>query len=219
MDKNIRVTGKGKLSVKPDTICLAIEAEDGYLDYEKTIEESAKQTKLLRESLEKSGLSGKDLKTKHFSIQAAYESYRDENDDYKSRFIGYKFKHHTEIRFPNDNDQLGRTLYELSKCSVDVEFNIYYTVSNLEEVKNELLKKAVEDSKRKAEILAKSARVNLGEIKRIDYSWGELEIFSHPIDDFMARPMFSESKASYDIDIEADDIDVDDTVTIEWELL
>lgn len=219
MDKNIRVTGKGKLSVKPDTICLAIEAEDGYLDYEKTIEESAKQTKVLRESLEKSGLSGKDLKTKHFSIQAAYESYRDENDDYKSRFVGYKFKHNTEIRFPNDNDQLGRTLYELSKCPVEVEFNIYYTVSDLEEVKNELLKKAVEDSKRKAKILAKSAGVNLGEIKRIDYSWGELEIFSHPIDDFMVRPMFSESKESYDIDIEADDIDVDDTVTIEWELL
>lgn len=219
MERNIRVTGKGKLSVKPDTICLAVEAEDGYLDYEKTIKESANQTKTLREALEKSGLSGKELKTKHFSIQAAYESYRDENDDYKSRFVGYKFKHNTEIRFPNDNDQLGRTLYELSKCPVDVEFRIYYTVSNPEEVKNELLKKAVEDCKRKAEILAKSAGVNLGQIKRIDYSWGELQIFSHPIDDFMARPMLSEYKASYDIDIEADDIDVDDTVTIEWELL
>ena len=72
MERNIRVTGKGKLSVKPDTICLTIEAEDGYLDYEKTIKESANQIKILREALEKSGLSGKDLKSKHFSIQAAY---------------------------------------------------------------------------------------------------------------------------------------------------
>ena len=215
MERNIRVSGKGKLSVKPDTICLAIEAEGVFPDYEKTIKESADQTKVLRESLEKSGLSGKELKTKHFSIQSEYESYRDKNDNYKRRFVGYKFEHHTEIKFPNDNEQLGRTLYELSHCPVEVEFSICYTVSNPEDVRNELLRKAVKDSKVKAEILAESAGVNLGEIERIDYSWGELKIASHPIDKFKAKPMLLETRASYDIDIEADDIDVDDTVTIE----
>lgn len=219
MERNIRLSGKGKLSVRPDTICLAIEAEGVYPDYEKTIKESADQTKVLRESLEKSGLSGKELKTKHFSIQSEYESYRDKNDNYKRRFVGYKFEHHTEIKFPNDNEQLGRTLYELSHCPVEVEFSICYTVSNPEDVRNELLRKAVKDSKVKAEILAESAGVNLGEIKRIDYSWGELQIVSHPIDKFMAKPMLLEPRASYDIDIEANNIDVDDTVTIEWELL
>lgn len=218
MERNIRVSGKGKLSVRPDTICLAIEAEGVFPDYEKTIKESADQTKVLRESLEKSGLSGKELKTKHFSIQAEYESYRDKNDNYKRRFAGYKFEHHTEIKFPNDNEQLGRTLYKLSHCPVEVEFSISYTVSNPEDVRNELLRKAVKDSKVKAEILAESAGVNLGEIKRIDYSWGELQIVSHPIDKFMAEPMLLEPRASYDIDIEANNIDVDDTVTIEWEI-
>ena len=219
MERNIRVSGKGKLSVRPDTICLAIEAEGVFPDYEKTIKESADQTKVLRKSLEKSGLSGKELKTKHFSIQSEYESYRDKNDDYKRRFVGYKFEHHTEIKFPNDNEQLGRTLYELSHCPVEVEFSICYTVSNPEDVRNELLRKAVKDSRVKAEILAESAGVNLGEIKRIDYSWGELQIVSRPIDKFMAEPMLLEPRASYDIDIEANNIDVDDTVTIEWELL
>lgn len=218
MKRNIRVSGKGKLSVRPDTICLAIEAEGVFPDYEKTIKESADQTKVLRKSLEKSGLSGKELKTKHFSIQSEYESYRDKNDNYKRRFVGYKFEHHTEIKFPNDNEQLGRTLYELSHCPVEVEFSICYTVSNPEDVRNELLRKAVKDSKVKAEILAESAGVNLGEIKRIDYSWGELQIVSHPIDKFMAKPMLLEPRASYDIDIEANNIDVDDTVTIEWEI-
>lgn len=218
MGRNIRVIGKGKLSVKPDTICLSIKAEGIYPDYEKTVKESANQTKILRESLEKSGLAGKKLKTKEFSIQSEYESYRDKNDDYKRRFVGYKFEHRTEIQFPNDNDQLGRTLYELSHCSVEVEFKIFYTVSNPGEVKNDLLKKAVEDSKAKAEILAESTGVNLGEIECIDYSWGELQILSQPIDKFMAEPKIFASKASYDIDIEADDIDVDDTVTIVWSI-
>lgn len=218
MGRNIQVTGKGKLSVKPDTIRLTIRAVGVYPDYEKTIKESADQTKALRESLEKSGLEGKKLKTKQFAIESEYESYRDEHDDYKRRFVGYKFDHRTEIQFPNDNDQLGRTLYELSHCSVEVEFKIFYTVSNPEKVKNDLLKKAVEDSRGKAEILAESAGVSLGEIEHINYSWGELQILSQPIDKFMTEPMILESKASYDIDIEADDIDVDDTVTIVWEI-
>ena len=197
---------------------MVIKAAGIYPDYEKTIKESADQTKVLRDSLEKSGLPGKKLKTKQFSIQSEYESYRDKNDDYKKRFVGYKFEHRTEIQFPNDNDQLGRTPYELSHCSIEVEFKIFYTVLNPEEVKNDLLKKAVEDSKAKAEILAESAGVSLGEIEHIDYSWGELQVLSQPIDKFMAEPMIFESKASYDIDIEADDIDVDDTVTIAWEI-
>lgn len=216
MGRTIKVTGKGSLSVKPDTICLAIEAEGVYSEYEKAIQESADQTKVLKESLEKSGLSGKDLKTKHFSIQSEYESYRDKNDDYQRRFIGYKFTHHTEIKFPNDNRQLGRTLYALSHCPVEVEFTIHYIVSHPEGVKNELLKKAVADSRAKAEILAESAGVKLGEIERIDYSWGELQIVSNPIEGFMTKSLLATPDESYDIDIEADDIDVDDTVTIEW---
>lgn len=216
MGRTIKVTGKGSLSVKPDTICLSIEAEGVYSEYEKAIQESADQTKVLKESLEKSGLSGKDLKTKHFSIQSEYESYRDKNDDYQRRFIGYKFTHHTEIKFPNDNRQLGRTLYALSHCPVEVEFTIHYIVSHPEGVKNELLKKAVADSRAKAEILAESAGVKLGEIERIDYSWGELQIVSNPIEGFMTKSLLATPDESYDIDIEADDIDVDDTVTIEW---
>ena len=217
MGRTIRVTGKGNLSVKPDTMCLAIEASGVYSDYAKTIKKSAHQTKLLRKALEKSGLSGTDLKTTHFSIHSEYERYLDENDNYKSRFVGYKFEHETEIKFPNDNQQLGRTLYELSRCPVEVEFTIRYTVSNPEDVKNELLKKAVEDSRAKAKILAESAGVVLGEIERIDYSWGELQVVSHPLK-FMAESCAPPAGRSYDIDIEADDIDVGDTVTIEWGL-
>lgn len=220
MGKTIRVTGKGKLSVKPDTICLVIDAEGVYPDYEETIKKSAEETKILREVLEKSGLAGEDLKTKNFSIQSEYEGYRDKNDDYKRRFIGYKFSHKASIQFPNDNQQLGRTLYALSHCAIEIEFSILHTVKNPEAIKNELLKKAVFDSKTKAEILAQAAGVKLGEIEEINYSWGELEIFSQPFDRMMGSVIYAESmsehKESYDIDLEADDIDVNDTVTIEW---
>ena len=53
-------------------------------------------------------------------------------------------------------------------------------------------------------------------MQSIDYSWGEIEIRTSPVDMFEVKSCKMES--SYDIDIEPDDIDVADTVTILWEI-
>ncbi len=85
--RTIRVTGSGSVSVKPDTTSLRISFEGTYIDYEETVKQSAEKTKILREAIEKSGLHGEALKTKDFSIESEYESYRDYNGDYKKRFL------------------------------------------------------------------------------------------------------------------------------------
>ena len=214
MERTIRVTGKGKISVKPDTIRLNIEAEGTYKEYILSVKKSTEHTNLLRETISKAGLDPQNLKTVHFGIDTDYESYHDKNGDYHRRFIGYKYTHNLYIQFPNDNEQLGKVLYQLANNEVNVEFSIKYTVKDVDALKNEMLGKAVEDSKIKAEVLAKAAGVSLGEIKTIDYSWGEIEIYSKPMDGMrLAEPI-----ETYDIDIEADDIDVEDTVSIVWEI-
>lgn len=59
----------------------------------------------------------------------------------------------------------------------------------------------------------------LGKIISIDYSWDEVEVFSKPIDNFVINESKGfESKIDVDIDIEADDIDLSDTVTIVWNI-
>lgn len=65
--------------------------------------------------------------------------------------------------------------------------------------------------------MAISAGVSLGEVQSIDYSWGEIDIMTSPIDRFEVSKSLA-LEPSYDIDIEPDDIDVNDTVTIEWEI-
>lgn len=215
--KTIRVTGIGSVSVKPDTTSLRITFGGIYKDYEETVRQSAEKTKILREAIEKSGLPGEALKTKDFSIESEYESYRDYNNDYKKRFLGYNFYHRTQIQFPKDNKMLGRILYELSICSVKVEFSIDYTVKDKDEVKKEVIKRAVENSREKAEIMAIAAGVSLGEVQSIDYSWGEIDIRTSPVDKLEVRKSYA-LEPSYDIDIEPDDIDLTDTVTMVWEI-
>ena len=53
-----------------------------------------------------------------------------------------------------------------------------YTIKDVEAAKNELLGKAVAESKKKAQVLTDAAGVKLGNIISIDYSWGEIDIYS-----------------------------------------
>ena len=70
-------------------------------------------------------------------------------------------------------------------------------------------------------MLTAAANVKLGEIQTIDYSWGEIDFVTKPLDEMRLREC-TELKMSapeaYDIDIEADDIDVTDIVTVVWEI-
>ncbi len=216
--RTITVTGKGQVSVKPDTIKLRITTEGTYYEYEDTIRISADQTRILKETLASAGLDPADLKTTSFDINTAYESYKDKEGNYKSRFVGYIFSHRTYIKFENDNKVLGRVLYAISKCPIDISFDINYTVSNPEEAKNEMLKNAIADAKAKAKILADAAEVELGQIEDISYSWSELHFTSSPIENFVLEKSVMAAPDAYDIDIEADDIDLSDTVTVVWEI-
>ncbi|EFM64428.1 hypothetical protein HMPREF0634_0598 [Peptostreptococcus stomatis DSM 17678] len=216
MQKTIRVMGKGKISVKPDMIRLDITANEVCKEYDEVIEESTLCIKKIKETVERAGLNGRELKTVKFDVDSKYESYCDKNGNYKSRLVGFQYTQKFYIQFPNDNLQLGKILYELSHCDINVEFSIKHTVEDITAVKNELLTNAVQDSKVKAEILSKSSGVLLGDIVNIDYSWGEIEIYSEPIKNYYLYE--STINEPYKIDIEADDIDVQDTVTIVWEI-
>lgn len=128
-----------------------------------------------------------------------------------------------KVEFPSDNDQLGKVLYALANCPVKPEFRLSYTVSDPEAAKNELLGKAVTDAKEKASVLTQAAGVTLKDIQSIDYSWGEIDFEYRPMngmlmaDECLAAPMAAKG-ASYDMDIEPDDIEVSDTVTVLWDI-
>lgn len=65
--------------------------------------------------------------------------------------------------------------------------------------------------------MTKAAGVTPGEIQTIDYSWGEIDFSVSPMDKMMLAES-APSYGSYNMDIEPDDIDVTDTVTVVWEI-
>ena len=220
--RTIRVTGKGQIKVRPDTTRITISLEGTWPEYGETLRHSSQDTERLKDVLSAFGFERSDLKTLNFNVETEYESYKDKGT-YKQRLIGYKFTHMMKVEFLSDNDRLGKVLYALANCPLKPEFRLSYTVSDPEAAKNDLLGKAVTDAKEKASVLTQAAGVTLKDIQSIDYSWGEIDFEYRPMnrmlmaDEYLARPMAAE-RPSYDMDIEPDDIEVSDTVTVLWEI-
>lgn len=226
MDRTIKVTGKGKISVKPDQILLNLHLEGVKKSYEETLEQSSMQVEILKDTFEKLGFARTDLKTINFNVNTKYEYHRNRKQEFK----GYEFQHSLKIEFDADNKLLGKVLYALAHCSVSPKFYIDYTIKDKEAAKKQLLKKAVIDSKTKAEILAETADVSLGDIQTIDYSWEELNFITSPMfkrgmalslcyDDEYEDAYEDEEESRYDFNIEPDNIIAENNVTIIWNIL
>lgn len=215
--RTIKVTGKGRISVRPDMTRITITLSGTCPDYSDALHRSADKTEKLKKLLAPFGFENTDMKTLSFDVSAEYESFL-EKDVYKQRFKGYRYSHQVKVEFSSDSDRLGKVLSAVANCKLHPEFFLSYTVSDAEAVRNELLSKAVEDSRVKAAVIARAAGISLGEIQTIDYSWSSTELEVHP----MNRPMGSDIRAakavSFDMDIQPDDISLEDSVTVVWEI-
>ena len=219
--RTIRVTGKGQIKAKPDLTRITMSLEGTYPEYGEALHASSRDTEQLKDLLAAYGFERSDLKTLNFSVDTEYESYKDKGT-FKQRFVGYKFHHLMKVEFESDNNRLGKVLYALANSPVKPEFRFSYTVKDPETAKNELLSKAVTDAKKKATVLTQASDVVLKDIQSIDYSWGEINFEVQPIRkmlmaDECCAPMMNGS-GSYDMDIEPDDISIEDTVTVVWEI-
>ena len=219
--RTIRVTGKGQIKVKPDITRITMTLTGVFKEYGETLRHSSEATEALKDVLSAFGFERSDLKTLSFHVDTEYESYRDKNNDYKRRFVGYQFNHALKVEFESDNDRLGKILYALANGKVRPEFRISYTVGG-EHGGLYRLGHGVGGQKQaliQAAVLTQAGGVKLKDIQSIDYSWGEINFEYKPMGDLMMDccelPM---TEKAYDLDIEPDDIDVSDTVTVVWEI-
>lgn len=216
--RTIKITGKGQIKVKPDVTRITITLEDQFNEYEETLCRSSEDTEKLRELVQTLGFEKTDLKTLRFNVDPAYESYQ-ENNEYKSRFVGYEYCHNMKLEFESDNDRLGKILYALAHCPLNPQFRLSYTIKDPEATKNKLLGKAVSDAKEKAVVLANASGVQLKDIQNVDYSWGRIDVEIEPIRLASSKVCkCSELVDNYSLGIEPEEIDLSDTVTIIWEI-
>lgn len=221
MSKTITVTGKSKVSITPDTLRIKIDLEATEKDYDTCITTWLKQVKSIQECLKQVGINEKDIKTGRFNIDPERERYETFDKAYRYRLVGFKYEQSLFVEFSIDNALLAKVIYQLAHNDCHPEFSIQYFVKDDTKAKEELLRSCIQDSKQKATLLCETSGVVLGDILTINYSWNELEIVSREQYDFnigsyadcdcMAVP-------DYEVDVNPNDIDLSDSVTVVWEI-
>ena len=219
MTRTIKVTGKSNVQASPDYTRISLTISDTLKEYDACLAKSVEDMNIIVECIQQFGFDRKELKTSSFEINRKTEGYRDRNNDWKSRFIGYEYTENLNFTFKNDNERLGKILYALAHLSIIPEINISYFCSDVETIKNQLLELAIKDAKKKAELLTSTSGVQLCEILDIDYSWINITLESDDMK--FCAPMALEdccASAAYDVDFEPDDISTSDSVRITFRI-
>ncbi len=210
--KTLTVKGVGTVKQSPDVFGISFKVtghEWKYSDAMTLLNESVEE---LRNTLESQGLDKKLLKTTSFDIRSD-STYN--NKTKKHKFNGYIATHRIKIEIPWDNEKANELLIAINESTIDPQFSIYFTVSDPEKLKEEMLKEAVKNAKEKAGIIAEAAGVKVLDILDINYSWGEI-LFERNYED--RSYAVCEESSSVMPDIEPDDIEKSDTVEIVWEI-
>lgn len=215
--RTLKVTGDAELSLPPDQITVNMTLNGWDKSYEKTVSISNEHTSIIKDSIEACGFNKKDLRSTSYHINPKYEYYQDNKGTSKNKLIGYEFNHSLSLSFDLDKEKLYQLLDIVSRLEINPSISFNFSIKDLAEAKNSLLRKAVEDSTRKAEVIANAASLHLGEIQNINYSWDNSHTPIVYYDMHSPRNMLkSASKESLDIDPE--NIKISDRINVEWEI-
>ncbi len=130
-------------------------------------------------------------------------------------FLGWVTRHRMRIELPIDRELLNKAFAAIASDEVQSSINIGFEVSDLDALRTKILEEATRVACRNAEAMATAAGCKLGRALKIEYGWSELRVSPLRYE----RNLMMSLEADATPDIEPDDIDASDSVTILFELL
>ena len=161
-ERTIRVTGRGELRVKPDTVRLTLTIGRTEPDFAAAVDAAEKASAAAVAALAEAGAAGKDVRALSLRTEPHYETIADENGVRTRKFSGYSAVRRIRAELGTDPAALGRALTLLAACGAAPEIATEYTRKDEDALRGELLALAVKDAKRRAKAIAKAAGVKLG---------------------------------------------------------
>ncbi|MBX0331971.1 SIMPL domain-containing protein [Pontibacter sp. HSC-14F20] len=215
MKRKLQITGRGKLSVTPDLMILSFSASAQEWEYDKTVDALNAKVEELRNIIEAQGIARSNLKTKDFGVRKETQWNRKTE---KPDFIGYSASHRMELELPLDKALINKLLGQIARHMDDLDFSISFGVKDASDHQQQLILQAITKAKENAALIAEATGVELREILDIDYSYRELTIRSQQHDYAVYDSQVLMEASAPAPDIEPDDIDVAETVTITWRI-
>ncbi len=218
MEHVIKVVGYSRLSVEPDGIRIRIKLNHITKEYSEAMEYAEKAQREMAEVIKRANLAESELKTLSWGITAEYSYHTNERNEQVKTFDGYYYKHSFMVELGMDHKTAGRILNEIVQSSLTPEIGLEYMVVNPDRYKDELLERAVADSKHQAEVIARAADTRLGQVVWIQYT-DRVGEHVRGTENPLAVPAVLCTRQIKMPEFTPAKMDLSASVTVEWELM
>ncbi len=209
-ERTLNITGKGKVSVKPDLIILSFQINLIEKDYDTAVNKLNERVESLRNVIVRNGVPKDNIKTKIFSVDT--ETEWDKKKESRI-FVGFRARHDLELEIPFDNALTNAIIRGIAKLNENIEFRISFGVKDTDKYQSQLIENAIENALAHAKTITKATGVKLKEILNINFSFSEISFRSY--DDTCSDSISLDCNASMP-DLNPSDIKADKTITITW---
>lgn len=206
----LSVTGSGTVLVESDLAIVTVgvqETSKDVLEAQSTVNE---KIAAIKQALLDAGVEESEINTDSINIYANYD-YSDNTEV----IVGYTARNSLSVR-NTDMDNVGSLIDAAFAAGANTLDNVQFTVQDDTQAREQALTMAVEDARRKADVLASAAGLQVASIERI--SEGGVSVYDSMRNYAADTVMAAEESGGAGTLVQAALVSVDATVSMEFEL-
>jgi len=166
--QQFEILGIGKIQATADHIIAKITLGGLGNDYNKIVKETNDQTEAIRKTLLKLGLKEHQIVISDFMTRDNAQ-FRDYDQDTANK--RFEVVRHVNVKYTFDKDLNSRVIYSLATNEIKPHFKFEFGLSDAKKniLRDELIRKALDDAKNKADLIAGKYGLKLKRILKVKY--------------------------------------------------
>lgn len=204
MKRTITVTGRGEITLCPDTAKLTMELREEGAEHAAVTDACDDRAELLLTALGKAGIARDLVKVLSMRVEAHYKT-----TDGTRMLAGYTAEQRLLLLCKSEAGILADVLKAVLSSGASPLLSLDYIVRDPEQYRAQLISLAVEDAAHKADIIAQAANVRLGPLLNVTYA----QPAAMPL-----RTMHMAARGDFGANLTPDDMTLSDEITAVYEI-
>ncbi len=206
MTRSVTVSASANITATPDAAQIQSGVQTEAKTASKALDANTKTMTNLIDGLKSLGIEPRDIQTTQFNVNPRYNHHRDGRPP---EVTGYQVSNEVNVLI-RDTDKIGDILDKMVGLGANQIRGLNFLVTEAETLKDEARSKAIENARRRAELFAKAAGAEVGEV---------IEIREGGSSGPGPQPMFeAATRKSSAVPIESGEQSLSASVTVTWEL-
>jgi len=163
--RRIIVTGTGEAEAAPDMATISVGVETQADEAAAALAENSQRMQALMDALSAEGIAAEDMQTSRLGLGPVWSDRRNEPEA-PPEIVGYRAENILSVRVRNIG-RTGTVIDALAGAGANRVSDIAFSVTEPKPLRDAALRNAVADARAKAQLIAESAGVRLGQVAEI----------------------------------------------------